>query len=423
MALFLLIFSILPAVLILLYIHSRKKYEQEPFSLLFKAFGLGMLSTVIIITAALLTGISVNAQSSILSAFTDAFFMAAIPEEFLKFIMLYSLVWNNKHFEERFDGIIYAVFVSMGFATLENILYVFSSGVGVAVIRAITAVPAHALFGVAMGYYFSYAKFLPELKNKYLFLSIIMPVLLHGVYDFLLLWQASIFEEHPIFSIFLLLLFIVFVIYLWHQGFKKIKKLSADFYFQGIPQNELHEYLANQNEAAVKAQTENLSIPLPPVSPTPVLPPASPTLRQGGTKQHLRNWQEITPRLFETEKEALLNQFPDSIIDCTNGIMTAVLAVNNRYQWLLQLTYAKNYRKIKDQLRVYIIEPDFDELIGISGDIPHVKSDLSGNKFLSVDSENNISGANTIQNSIRWIELFEKWVDGEIEINQFRINL
>lgn len=88
-----------------------------------------------------------------------------------------------------------------------------------------------------------------------------------------------------------------------------------------------------------------------------------------------------------------------------------------------QLTYARNYRKIKNQLRVYIIEPDFDELISISGDIPRVKTDLSGNKYLALDSENNINGASNIQNAIRWIDLFEKWVDGEIEMNQFTINL
>ena len=81
--------------------------------MLFKAFTLGILSAIIIIIGALLTNISIKAGGTVLDAFIDAFFWAAIPEEVVKFIMLYLLIWNNKHFEERFDGVIYAVFVSI----------------------------------------------------------------------------------------------------------------------------------------------------------------------------------------------------------------------------------------------------------------------------------------------------------------------
>jgi RsiW-degrading membrane proteinase PrsW (M82 family) len=410
----LLIFSILPTVLILLYIYSRKKYEQEPKSMLFKAFTLGILSAIIIIIGALLTNISIKAGGTVLDAFIDAFFWAAIPEEVVKFIMLYLLIWNNKHFEERFDGVIYSVFVSMGFATLENILYVSQSGLDVAILRAITAVPAHALFGIAMGYYFSYAKFMLDRKKKYIFMSISIPIVLHGIYDFLLLWRVTLKENNLVFSVILLMLFLTFVLFLWHQGFKKIKKLSSDFYFQGIPQSELQEFIAIQNN--VNNTTNNKSVsfrPLPPQQKHNAL----------SLKQNFLNWQDITPELFSTEKEDILSQFPNSIMEFTNGIISVGIVVNKRHQWLLQLTYARNYRKIKNQLRVYIIEPDFDELISISGDIPRVKTDLSGNKYLALDSENNINGASNIQNAIRWIDLFEKWVDGEIEMNQFTINL
>lgn len=401
MILLLLVLSVLPTVLILLYIYRRDKYEQEPLTLLLSAFGLGALSTVFVVIVVYVLGITANTGNHFTDAFIEAFFMAAIPEELLKFAMLYLLIWKNKDFSERFDGIIYAVFVSMGFATIENILYVLQNGSGTAIARALTAVPAHALFGVAMGFYFSYAKFLPESKNKYLALCMGIPVLLHGIYDFILMWQGKIFEHYPEMSILLVLVFIAFVVFLWIQGFKKINKLSADFYFQGIPQGEVQEYLNTEN--GINISTPNL----PP-------PPSAPSF--------MRNWQEVTLQLFENEKNNIIAKYPDVLIETGDGLVTAALVTNGNYQWLLQLTYARNYRKLKDQLRVYIVEPDLNELVTIANDIPYVKADLSGNKYLDVAPEHHISGAATIDNAVKWIDLFEKWVNGNIELNEFIIN-
>ena len=90
-----------------------------------------------------------------------AFIVAALTEEGMKFLAFYFFFWKNRNFNERFDGIVYAVYISLGFAGIENILYVFTGGYSVGVIRALTAVPAHALFGIVMGYYFGMAKFNP----------------------------------------------------------------------------------------------------------------------------------------------------------------------------------------------------------------------------------------------------------------------
>lgn len=398
---FLLILSVLPTVLILLYVYRRHKYEQEPLSLLLKAFGLGALSTIFVVIVVYVLGITANTGNHFADAIIEAFFMAAIPEELLKFAMLYLLIWKNKNFCERFDGIIYSVFVSMGFATLENILYVLQSGTGTAIVRALTAVPAHALFGVAMGFYFSYAKFLPERKNKYLALSIGMPILLHGIYDFILMWQANLFEHYPELSALLTIVFIAFVVFLWIQGFKKIKKLSADFYFQGIPQSEIQEYLNTQN---------GNDVPAPNLPPPPPLP------------SFIRNWQEVTPRLFENEQNAILAKYPDALIETNDGLVTVALVANGNYQWLLQLTYARNYRKLKEHLRVYIIEPDLNELVAIANDMPYVKTDLAGNKYLALEPANEVSGVATIDKAINWIGLFEKWVNDDIELNEFILN-
>jgi RsiW-degrading membrane proteinase PrsW (M82 family) len=397
---FLLILSILPSALILLYLYKRDKYEQEPLSLLLKAFGLGALSTVFVIVAVsllnLIISIEPNTGNHFLDAFVAAFFGAAIPEELLKFAMLYWLIWKNQNFSERFDGIIYAVFVSMGFATLENIMYVVQSDVGVGISRALTAVPAHALFGVAMGYYFSYAKFLPEREKKYLVLSVYIPIVLHGVYDFILMWQEKLLENNVEAAILLTIVFIAFVVFLWIQGFKKIKKMSADFYFTGIPANEVQEYIVCN-------------------------PPHNMPQLSVQTVSYLRNWYEITPQLLEQEKAAITERYPDAEIEVNDGLVTVSLNVTTDFQWMIMLTYARNYRKLKEQLRTYLLQPDLNELVAISAEIPYIKADLQGNYYLDVASQEQLSGVVTIDNALRWINLFEKWVNEEMELDEFVI--
>jgi RsiW-degrading membrane proteinase PrsW (M82 family) len=392
----LLILSVAPSVAILLYLYKKDKYEQEPLDLLLKSFGLGLLSAICVMLFGVLISIAPNTDNHFVNSFITAFFGAAIPEELFKFLFLYLLIWKNQNFAERFDGIIYAVFVSLGFATLENILYVFQGGENVAYLRALTAVPAHALFGVAMGFYFSYAKFLPEYKDKYLWLAIGVPIVLHGVYDFFA-FSADI--SHPTLSALFTLFFYAFVIFLWIQGFKKIKKLSADFYFQGIPANELQEYGNAQNSEIEQEQTEKVTTP-----------------------DCLRSWQEVTPQLFENERNSIFEKYHGALLEVNDGLVTVGLVVNGNYQYLLQLTYARNYRKLKEQLRVYIIEPNLNELATIANEIPYIKTDLSGNNYLAIAPENQISGVATIDNALQWIGLFEKWVNSEIELNEFVIN-
>ena len=228
-----------------------------------------------------------------------------------------------------------------------------------------------------------------------------MPILLHGIYDFILMWQANLFEQYSELSALLTVVFITFVVYLWIMGFKKIKKLSADFYFQGIPQHELQEYLNKQDKNKIA-----------------ILPPPPPPVKVS----FLRNWQEVTPNLFENEKSAIRAKYPDAMIENSNGLITVLLVANGNYQWILQLAYARNYRKLKEQLRVYIIEPDLNELIAIVNEMPYVKTDLANNKYLATASENEVAGVVAIDNAIKWIGLFEKWVNGDIELNEFKIN-
>jgi RsiW-degrading membrane proteinase PrsW (M82 family) len=116
----------------------------------------------------------------------------------------------------KYDGIVYSVFISLGFATFENLAYVLSTGFSTAVIRSLTAVPAHALFAVTMGYYLGIARFANlRYRRKYIILGLIIPVLLHGIYDFILLSQ----------KLYLLALFIPYMLYLWKRSLGHVDEL------------------------------------------------------------------------------------------------------------------------------------------------------------------------------------------------------
>jgi len=219
----LLFVSLAPVILILIYINYRDKYEKEPLSLLMKALAAGAVIVIPVIIVEMTLGDMYKSADKITSAFYNGFVVAALTEEAFKFFAFRLLIWKNRNFNEFFDGIIYAVFISLGFAAVENVLYVFEGGHSVGVLRALTAVPAHALFGVAMGYYFGLAKFNPEKKSYYMSMAILIPVLLHGFYDFILMSENGL----------LLLLFIPYVVFMWIFGFKKMKKHSADSQFKG----------------------------------------------------------------------------------------------------------------------------------------------------------------------------------------------
>lgn len=206
-----------PTIIILFYIYIRDKYEKEPINLLLTGVLFGVIITVPIVnTENFITGFMPNV-GIVMEAFFISFLVASLVEEGFKYIVLYFLTWKNTNFNEKFDGIVYSVFISLGFAGVENILYVINpdlGGIKTAISRAIFSVPGHAFFGVSMGFYFSLSKFEPAKRKKYIMLAYIVPFLLHGIYDFILL--SSIPYAMPI--------FIVFVIYMWITGFKKMKK-------------------------------------------------------------------------------------------------------------------------------------------------------------------------------------------------------
>ena len=173
-----------PGVAIGLFVYLKDKHEREPIGLLMRAFFFGVLSVFV----TLLLGKLVNSfvtihEDNITEQAVHAFLIVALVEEFSKFIFVRWILYYNSNFNEPFDGIVYSVMVGMGFATFENIFYVYEGGVGVAILRMFTAVPAHACFAVLMGYYLGKAKF-EHKKGIYSLYALIVASLFHGAYDY-----------------------------------------------------------------------------------------------------------------------------------------------------------------------------------------------------------------------------------------------
>jgi protease PrsW len=180
--------ALAPGVAIMLYIYLKDKHEREPLTLLLISFLYGVGSTFItLIFSAPLQYLLILKEDNVFDQFIEAFFKVALVEEFSKFIFVRGILYPNKNFNEPFDGIVYGVMVSMGFATLENVLYALSFGWETALLRMFTAVPAHATFGVMMGYYLGKAKFTHSRMLLFGIMALIIPTIFHGAYDYFLM--------------------------------------------------------------------------------------------------------------------------------------------------------------------------------------------------------------------------------------------
>jgi RsiW-degrading membrane proteinase PrsW (M82 family) len=183
--------AIAPAAAIIWFVYTRDKYDKEPVNLLILAFGFGVLSIIPAVIGSAMGGEFFYVSTNPVMTAIYAFGVVAFSEELAKFLFLRFVIFRKPEFDEPYDGIIYAVMIGMGFATFENFLYVADGGLGTAFLRMFTAVPAHAVFGVAMGYWVGLARFDPVRKREYLSRGLMVAVLLHGAYDFFLM-QSNI---------------------------------------------------------------------------------------------------------------------------------------------------------------------------------------------------------------------------------------
>lgn len=173
-----------PGVSIALYVYLKDKHEREPLGLLVRAFLFGMLSTLLTLLISVPINLLVPIEAhNLTSQALHAFVIVALVEELSKFVFVRGVFYADANFNEPFDGIVYSVMVSMGFATFENVLYVIDGGWEVAILRMFTAVPAHASFAILMGFYLGKAKF-EHRKGYYALHALGIATLFHGAYDY-----------------------------------------------------------------------------------------------------------------------------------------------------------------------------------------------------------------------------------------------
>jgi len=192
MFLVLLFVAVAPGLFLLWYFYHRDKYEREPKKLLFKVFFFGSLTVIPAIIFELVLEKAFNAFTfGVVNVFLVCFVVVAPVEEILKFFVVRNWAYNRPEFDEVMDGIVYCVSASLGFATLENIMYVLSNGLGVGLIRAFLAVPGHAMYGAIMGYFIGRAKLNCARANRLMAIGVLLAILFHGLYDFLLLTKTA----------------------------------------------------------------------------------------------------------------------------------------------------------------------------------------------------------------------------------------
>lgn len=216
------IIAVIPGIALALSAYLTDRYDREPIGLLMKVFILGCLS---VIPTAIVERflISFNVFGGLLGAAYQAFIVAGLTEEFFKREIVLRTAFKSHAFDEKLDGIIYAAFSALGFATVENIMYVvfrFATNPHIGLYRGVFSVPAHTLFAVTMGYYLSLAKFAQKdiTYRYYLRRSWFTPAMLHGTFNFILMSNLPV----------LMTLFLPFVAYLWIINLRKLNRFYSE---------------------------------------------------------------------------------------------------------------------------------------------------------------------------------------------------
>jgi RsiW-degrading membrane proteinase PrsW (M82 family)/ribosomal protein S18 acetylase RimI-like enzyme len=228
----LILLGLAPGVAICLFIFHRDAYNREPKLNLLLSFILG----AVVVFPAAFTEQALSGgtpDTDIFRIFIKAFFVVALTEELAKFAIFRLYAYPKKSFDEPLDGIVYGIVVSMGFATIENIMYVVKYGWAVGILRMFLSVPAHATFGVLMGYHAGLAKFDKPNEKRLLATGLFWAVLLHGAYDYCLFLQGNPTVNQYISDGLLFMGAVVsfgIAIYLSRKHIKKHRRLSQQTY-------------------------------------------------------------------------------------------------------------------------------------------------------------------------------------------------
>lgn len=207
--------AVIPAVALLMLVHRADRVDKENPALLMRLVMMGVFATTLAKLTERLGVIALGIvfrRENLLYNVLLYFGVVAFAEEGAKYALLKRHTWGHPDFNCRFDGVVYAVFVSLGFALWENIGYVLMNGLGTALLRAVTAVPGHACFGVFMGCWYARAYVLAREENepaskRFRIQAVVLPALLHGAYDFLAV--VMVYRASWLFLAFVAVLFII----------------------------------------------------------------------------------------------------------------------------------------------------------------------------------------------------------------------
>lgn len=224
--------GLLPAILLVIYVKYRDREQPEPWGKIVKGIFFGVLSVVVSVLISqvwdilpYLLGFGWIYDVPIIRGIFIAFYNAAIPEETAKLLLLWLLLRSNKEFDQNIDGIVYAVCIAMGFAGLENVMYIFNAEdepwQAVAITRCLFAVPGHYIFGVLMGFFYSIVHFRPNKFGKYKNMIWFAPVVAHGLYDSI----CFLGEEHYLIGAFIYIPLIWFCVKMHKFCFRRISKM------------------------------------------------------------------------------------------------------------------------------------------------------------------------------------------------------
>jgi len=174
--------ALAPVVAISLYVYVKDKNPEPPRRLLYVFVGSALSVLILLPIFSFLFG---HIGEWILgeNLLSYAFFEVALAEETTKLVPVLLLAYRSRDFDEPFDGMVYATMGAMGFAAVENLMYVLSGGYGVALLRMFTAVPMHAFAGIFMGYFLGRAKFSPSPLGHVL-AGLGTATAMHGFYDY-----------------------------------------------------------------------------------------------------------------------------------------------------------------------------------------------------------------------------------------------
>ncbi len=230
--------ALIPVVGLLLMIYFNDKKEKEPFGLLIAIFFAGVGSVIPALILEKLGGLVIGTDSMI-EGILHAMIVVGPAEELSKFLVLFLITWKNKNFNYSYDAIVYAVFASLGFAAIENIGYTLVFGAGTALLRMFTSIPGHACFGVYMGFFYSRAKYAKLTKKNgkfalHLILAMLIPALIHGVYDAILMGGGS--SDELVLAGITLILWLIFMAGMFASSIVLIVKSSKnDFCIVTMP--------------------------------------------------------------------------------------------------------------------------------------------------------------------------------------------